>query len=125
LRGMDREEFAVILGENSTDRMAVEGSIAPAQPEPLAVNPDEFWHAKSPIPDLFDDVTPPKALCALPRRLGTLQFWRGELPLLKALEPSYENGSRRGEQTFLGERVTKINAYSADVNVQFRRKRIS
>jgi len=44
----------------------------------------------------------------LPRRLGNLQFWRGELPLLKALEPSHENASRRGEQTFLGERVAKF-----------------
>jgi uncharacterized Zn finger protein len=113
LRGMDREEFADILGEKRTEQTAVEEPIAPAQPEPLAVNPDEFWHAKSPIPDLFDDVTLPKALAALPRRLGNLQFWRGELPLLKALEPSYENGSRRGEQTLLGERVTKINRHIA------------
>ena len=113
LRGMDREEFAAILGENRTEQTAVEEPIAPAQPEPLAVNPDEFWHAKSPIPDLFDDVTLPKALAALPRRLGNLQFWRGELPLIKALEPSYENGSRRGEQIFLGERVTKVTRSTA------------
>ncbi len=111
LRGMDREEFAAILGESRTEQTAVEESIAPVQPEPLAPNPDEFWHSKSPIPDLFDEVTLPKALAALPRRLGNLQFWRGELPLLKALEPSYENGSRRGEQTFLGEGVAEYNRH--------------
>lgn len=109
LRGMDREEFAAILGENRTDQIAAEPPMAAAQPEPLAVNPDEFWQAKNPIPDLFDDVTVPKALCALPRRLGNFQFWRGELPLLKALEPSYQNGSRHGEQTLLGERATKFD----------------
>jgi uncharacterized Zn finger protein len=106
LRGMDREEFAAILGESRTEQTEFEAPVASAQPEPLAANPDEFWRAKGPIADLFDDSTRPKALAALPRRLGNLQFWRGELPLLKALEPSYENGSRRGEQIFLGERVT-------------------
>jgi len=35
------------------------------RPEPLAVNPDEFWHPKTSIPDLFDDVTLPKASAAL------------------------------------------------------------
>ena len=109
LRGMDREEFAAILGENLTEQTAVEEPTAPDEPEPLAVNPEEFWRAKSPIPDLFEDVTLPKVVAALPRRLGDLQFWRGELPLVKALEPSYENGSRRGEQITLGERVTKTN----------------
>jgi uncharacterized Zn finger protein len=107
LRGMNRQEFAAILNENRTEQTGGEEPFAPAQPEPLAVTPDEFWRAKSPIPDLFDDGSLPKALAALPRRLGNLQFWRGELPLLKALERSYENGSRRGEQILLGERVTK------------------
>ncbi len=110
LRGMDQEEFAAILGEN-LEQTATEELIATPQPqpEPLAVDPDEFWHAKSPIPDLFDDVPPPKAVAALPRRLGNFQFWRGELPLLKALEPSYENAARRGEQLLLGERVSKVD----------------
>ena len=108
LRGMDREEFAAILGESRAEQTAVEEPIAPSPPEPLAINPDEFWHPKNSIPDMFDDVTLPEALAALPRRLGNLQFWRGELPLLKALEPSYESGSRRGEQTFLGERITTV-----------------
>jgi uncharacterized Zn finger protein len=112
LRGMDREEFAAILGENCNEQTAVGEPITRAEPEPLAVDPDEFWHARSSIPDLFDDVTIPKVLAALPRRLGNLQFWRGELPLLKALEPSYEHGSRRGEQTLLGERVTQINRHN-------------
>ena len=76
LRGMDQKEFAAILGENLTEQMATEEPIAPTQPEPLAVNPDEFWKPKSPIPDLFDDVTRPKAVAALPRRLGKFQFWR-------------------------------------------------
>ena len=107
LRGMDREEFAAILGESRTEQIEVEELTTPAQPEPLAANPDEFWRAKGSIPDLFDDSTRPRALAALPRRLGNLQFWRGELPLLKALEPSYENGSRRGEEIFLGERAAE------------------
>jgi uncharacterized Zn finger protein len=107
LRGMNREEFEAVLGESRAEEAAAERPNPSHQPEPLAVDPDEFWHAKKPISDLFDDITPPKTLAALPRRLGNLQFWRGELPLLKALEPSYEDGSRRGEQIVLGERVTK------------------
>jgi hypothetical protein len=39
--------------------------------------------------------------------LGSIQFWRGEVALIKALEPLYEAASRRGEQIVLGEKVSQ------------------
>ncbi|MDQ2776531.1 MAG: SWIM zinc finger family protein [Acidobacteriota bacterium] len=104
MRGMDREEFAAILGESRVEEEVAHALAPVAPPEPLPVNADEFWGAKKPVPDLFEDVTAPKAVAALPRRLGNLQFWRGELPLIRALEPSYENASRRGEEILIGEK---------------------
>ncbi|HEY1945944.1 MAG TPA: SWIM zinc finger family protein [Bryobacteraceae bacterium] len=102
MRGMDRGEFTAML--------AVEGAadqVAPQEPapeaEPLPAKPESFWAAK-PLPaDLFGDVNLRRAVAALPRRLGNLQFWRGESPLVKALEPSYENASRRGERILSGD----------------------
>ena len=110
MRGMDREEFSTILGESQAERsLTVEEDAPAAAAEPLTADPEQFWSAALELPDLFEDVTPTRAVAALPRRLGNLPFWRGELPLLRALEPSYENGSRRGEHILLGEKVTKLD----------------
>ncbi len=100
MRGMDREEFIAMLGAS---REVDEGTAIP-EPEPLAITPQEFWSARMPPPDLFGDVTLTSAVAALPRRLGSIQFWRGELPLIQALEPSYQNAARRAEQILFGEK---------------------
>jgi len=36
-------------------------------------------------------------------RLGKFPFWRGERPLVEALEPAYIQAAARGLSTFLGE----------------------
>jgi hypothetical protein len=36
------------------------------------------------------------------RRLGSFPFWRGNLPFLDALTPTYDRASQRGLDTFLG-----------------------
>jgi uncharacterized Zn finger protein len=97
MRGMDRDEFtAMLVAEGAVENIAEEPPALEA--EPLPANPEEFWVVK-PIPaDLLGDVNLPRAVAALPRRLGNFQFWRGEAPLVQALEPSYENASRRGER---------------------------
>jgi uncharacterized Zn finger protein len=98
MRGMDRAEFTAMLGEG---RVAEHKAIQKA--EPLPAKPEEFWGAKVLPTDLLGDVSRPRSVAALPRRLGNLQFWRGESPLPKALEASYENASRRGERVLFGE----------------------
>ena len=102
LRGMDREEFITLLGEDT--RLEEPASIPEA--EPLPVDPQEFWSAKleaEPI-YLFDDESQKSAVAALPRTLGHIQFWRGEIPLIKALEPSYQNAAREADQLLFEEK---------------------
>jgi uncharacterized Zn finger protein len=99
LRGMDRDEFTAMLGEA---RRGAETEAEP-EPEPLPVDPAEFWGAR-PLPsDLLGDLNVQRTLAALPRRLGSLQFWRGAQPLLQSLEPAYESASKGGERVVLGE----------------------
>jgi uncharacterized Zn finger protein len=98
MRGMDREEFSALLGKSGVTEES-----APPVAEPLS--PAEFWSAKALPADLLGDVNLTRSTAALPRRLGNLQFWRGESPLPNALEPSYEAASQKWEKIILGEKV--------------------
>jgi uncharacterized Zn finger protein len=99
MRGVDRVEFTAMLGESGAAEEAL------PKPEPLPGKPEEFWSAR-PLPaEWSGDVNLPRSVAALPRRLGNLQFWRGEVPLPKALEAVYEEASRRGERVVLGEKL--------------------
>jgi uncharacterized Zn finger protein len=99
LRGMERDEFLGMLGER---RAPDEEAPAPTPAEPLPSSPAEFWSAK-PLPDeLIGDVSGTGVTAALPRRLGNLQFWRGEVTLVEALEPAYEGAEKAG-QRLIGE----------------------
>lgn len=97
MRGMDRDEFLVMLGESRRVEEAV------VEAEPLPAKPEEFWGAKALPADLQGDVSGSKTVAALPRRLGALQFWRGETPMIPALAPMYEEAARRAERLLLGE----------------------
>ena len=105
LRGMDRDEFTSILFDSG----AAAGPAAEpaAEPEPLTPEPQRFWAAPQMPADLLAVVEIPKVAAAIPRRLGNIQFWRGELPLVEALEPVYEKSARRGEALVLGEKSTQ------------------
>ena len=100
MRGMDRDEFLTMLGES---RNAEAEHTDAAKAEPLPARPEEFWGAK-PLPtDLSGDLSSSKSAAALPRRLGALQFWRGETPMIQALAPLYEEAARRAERLLVGE----------------------
>jgi uncharacterized Zn finger protein len=98
MRGMDRDEFLVMLGESR--RVEVEPVM---EAEPLPGKPEEFWAAKALPADLSGDLSGAKTNAALPRRLGALQFWRGETPMIPALAPMYEEAAKRAERLLLGE----------------------
>jgi uncharacterized Zn finger protein len=98
MRGMDRDEFLRALGENRITEAEPE-----LEPEPLASKPEEFWAAK-PLPaDLVGIATAARTVAALPRRLRALPFWRGEIPMIAALEPFYEKAPKRAEKLLLTE----------------------
>jgi uncharacterized Zn finger protein len=99
MRGMDRDEFTALLGEK---RLLAD---APApEPEPLPSNPDEFWRSRPLPPGLLGDVNVSRPVAALPRRLGNIQFWRGDVEFIKALEPVYDRASKQGEVILFGDK---------------------
>jgi uncharacterized Zn finger protein len=110
LRGMSRDEL--IAGLNAARPAATEAATepepeaAPAAPEPLPADPQAFWSAGELPADLFGDVTRPPVAAALPRRLGSLPFWRGSENFLDALQPVYRDASQRGQEVFSSERPT-------------------
>jgi uncharacterized Zn finger protein len=98
MRGMDRDEFLAMLGESRS----IETEVI-AEAEPLPAKPEEFWGAK-PLPaDMSGALSGSSAVALLPRRLGALQFWRGETPMIQALSPMYEEAARRAERLLVGE----------------------
>src|SRR3954447_15615904 len=98
LRGMDRDEFTSVLFESGAAGPAPEPA---AEPEPLDAEPQDFWAAPQTPADLLAGMEIPKVAAGLPRRRGNIQFWRGELPLMEALEPVYETAASRGEALVL------------------------
>jgi uncharacterized Zn finger protein len=113
LRGMEREELIGLIGGTSapaarrgrrTKGPAVEDPTpAPAPgPVPLPPAPEAFWGQDMPGPDLFGEVRTPSVDAALPKRLGSFPFWRGETGLAVALEPRYREAAQRGLDLYLG-----------------------
>ena len=72
------------------------------QPEPLSLNPVEFWSGMQAGEDQFGEVRLPPISAPLVRRLGSFPFWRYDIPLLDAVEPVYNAASARGLDVFLG-----------------------
>jgi len=114
LRGLTREElFAKLNKADKADKAAPKAAVEEAAPapapeatEPLTTDPQAFW-AVGPLPaDLFSDVSRPPVAAALPQRLGSFPFWRGEERFLDALLPVYREASQQGLQVFRSEQPT-------------------
>jgi uncharacterized Zn finger protein len=116
LRGLTRDELLDLLAEAGASADAPPSGpylpapvaplpiSAPPSYEPLSANPSDFWKGPAPLPDdLFGEVRTPPVAAALPRRLGGFPFWRGDVPLLEAIEPSYARASTRGLDVFVGD----------------------
>ena len=111
LRGMNREEIVRLLGGTSskTTSRNTRGKPAIAETgeevslplEPLASDLSAFWDGSSLPDDLFAEVRIPPVAAALPKRLGSFPFWRGEQRFLDAIEPIYIQASPRGMDLFL------------------------
>jgi uncharacterized Zn finger protein len=122
LRGMDREELVGLLGglrraqsSRTSEKIAEKktrgktttpetGEEVFLPPEPLTSDLSGFWGGGSLPDDLFGEVRVPPVPAALPKRLGSFPFWRGEERFLEAIEPIYAQVSLHGLDLFLGER---------------------
>lgn len=111
LRGMNREEIIGLLsgtsgkttskyarGKSTTRETGEEVSLPI---EPLDSDASSFWDGTSLPDDLFGEVRIPPVAAALPKRLGSFPFWRGEQRFLEAVEPIYIQASPRGMDLFL------------------------
>lgn len=115
LRGLSREEFVRLLGEQSPPQKMNKSRTKPTTPtkqekqetappsEPLPVEPDVFWGDSVIDEGILGDVRLPAVTAALPKRLGNFPFWRGEERFLDAIEPIYAAASPVGLDVVLGE----------------------
>jgi uncharacterized Zn finger protein len=100
LRGLEREQLLARLTKGRRHQPAVEE--APPAVEPLPADPVTFW-AMGSLAEDYGEVQAPPVSAGLVRRLGKFPFWRGERPLVDAVEPAYVEASALGLSTFLGE----------------------
>lgn len=92
LRGMERDELFALINEDSAGPSAVdppESRLPEIKPEPLPQSRHAYWTELRTPPDLLAAKPSSTEGAALPRRLGSLPFWRGESPLLQSLDQIY------------------------------------
>jgi len=123
LRGISREEVVGLLrrdkytgaeaGEKAIPRKAQrkrtlqkEEEKAPPASEPLSADLSAYWAGGSLPDDLLGEVRIPPVAAALPKRLGSFPFWRGQERFLETMESIYERSSQCGVDVFLGTRPT-------------------
>ena len=109
LRGMNREDLITMLSK--PDKKATQRKAKPKQ-EPLHKHEEvltsdisQFWNGEPISDDIFAEVRIPPIPAALPKRLGSFPFWRGEEKFLDVMESIYERASTVGLRVFLGEQV--------------------
>jgi len=111
LRGMNREELIKTLG--STDKKATSKK---TKSKPISSHEDvatltqdvsKFWNGEAIPDDIFGEVRIPTIAAALPKRLGSFPFWRGEEKFLDVMESIYAKASPVGLKVFLGEQISE------------------
>jgi len=107
LRGMNREDLIAMLkkpGKKTTLRKAKPKQGSPEVNEKtLTSDISIFWNGEAISDDIFGEVRIPPIPAALPKRLGSFPFWRGEERFLDTMESIYAKASPVGLSTFLGE----------------------
>jgi uncharacterized Zn finger protein len=110
LRGMNREDLIAMLsstGKKTTFRKAKSRQGSQHEDEKtLPSDISKFWNGEAISDDIFGEVRIPPIAAALPKRLGSFPFWRGEERFLDAMEMIYSQASPVGLKTFLGEQIS-------------------
>jgi uncharacterized Zn finger protein len=118
LRGMNREDLVAMLkkpGKKTTLRQA-KPKQEPLHEDEEALTSDisKFWNGEAISDDIFGEVRIPPIPAALPKRLGSFPFWRGEERFLDTMESIYAKASPVGLSTFLGELTKSPSAPSGE-----------
>jgi len=113
LRGMEKEELIGRLRakekKGEAEGIGSEVLAPREEEEPLPIDREKFWDGEA-IPDnFFGEVSIPEVHGALPKRLGSFPFWRGEENFLDVMEEIYSNSSPIGLNLFLGEINWKVS----------------
>ncbi|MCJ7747758.1 MAG: SWIM zinc finger family protein [Desulfobacterales bacterium] len=120
LRGMNREDLIAMLkkpGKKTTLRKAKPKQGSPEVNEKtLTSDISKFWNGEAISDDIFGEVRIPPIPAALPKRLGSFPFWRGEERFLDTMESIYAKASPVGLSTFLGELTKSPSAPSGEEN---------
>jgi uncharacterized Zn finger protein len=107
LRGMNREDLIAILSrpdKKPTQKKAkLKQEPLHEDVEALPSDISKFWNGEAISDDFFGEVRIPPIAAALPKRLGSFPFWRGETRFLDAMESIYTNASSVGLKVFLGD----------------------
>jgi uncharacterized Zn finger protein len=75
--------------------------------EGLTSDLSKFWNGETLPDDFFGEVSIPSVPAALPKRLGSFPFWRGQERFLDAMESIYSRASVVGLKVFLGEQISE------------------
>jgi len=117
LRGLNREDLITMLSR--PDKKPTQRK-AKAKQEPLRKDEEgltsdisKFWNGEPISDDIFGEVRIPPIPAALPKRLGSFPFWRGEEKFLDVMESIYERASTVGLRVFLGEQVNPVRKSTA------------
>ncbi len=105
LRGMSREDLVELMGKSAPKKASKKPEPEPSEPdeEPLTSEISRFWNGEPLSDDLFGEVKISPVHAALPKKLGSFPFWRGEARFLDAMEVIYREASPIGLKIFLGE----------------------
>jgi uncharacterized Zn finger protein len=118
LRGMNREDLITMLSR--PDKKAIQRKAKAKQEslhkdeEGLTSDISKFWNGETISDDIFGEVRIPPIPAALPKRLGSFPFWRGEERFLDTMESIYAKASPVGLSTFLGELTKSPSAPSGE-----------
>jgi uncharacterized Zn finger protein len=120
LRGMNREDLIAMLkkpGKKTTLRKAKpkQGS-SEVNEKTLTSDISKFWNGEAISDDIFGEVRIPSIAAALPKRLGSFLFWRGEERFLDTMESIYAKTSPVGLSIFLGELTKSPSVPSGEEN---------
>jgi uncharacterized Zn finger protein len=103
MRGMDRDELLKRLGSVETPSETAVEAMKPEEAEPLAADVTAFWSGAGLPADVCGEMRTPPVSGAWLRRLGAFPFWRGDQPLVEALEPTYRRAAELALDLCLGQ----------------------